>query len=749
MAKLQVYQYIFLAILIIILPKCISCLQIVAVLPLNHTDRPTSSWERGLEILPGAQVAIEFINQNLSQNNRFELLLLDSGTCRNEFKGKALIDFINLTLYRAPNLIGFVGLFCSSSEKLLSNLAFHIYDNITVVSSSASYTRNRQSLASSSYYHILQSGNVFVDVFSSLATHVGWSRVSVVTESSDEYFFSVAEALYNSSTATNAYNSVPFIQLHGSQPLTLFHELRRYNSKTIFLSTSIAVSIEVLCAAKEKGFTWPDYVWIVHSTTFADFDGAKHAAMCNIHEALEGTILLEHRLKAMNDTLHVGYQYSDYTRKYKEMLADLSTKINVTLQPNVYANLLHDSVWAFALALHSKTGSGEFHLPNHFKNISFNGAIGNVQFTSTLETRTGVDIFQVRNSNPVHEGYYHPTWQNITFIGSWINKSLPSNGHKIVTDRSSLLYTSILSVVIIMCVILVTLILILYVYYYKEPEIKSTSVMLSLLMFISCYVFLFYLILAIIYTRSLVPSTSPFNICTALAWLSISGIPLPLILATLLVKMLRVFRIFTLYGKIGKMCSDTALLIYVLLLISPCFLILTFWSAADPYTARTIVTEHPGFTQVEQRCFSRYLLVWIGLILVNIITLIVVLLTVAIKTRKIRQAHFKDTKKVNAFLFILLLVIFITLSYWMIFRTIGAKKGYSDITLHIAHIIIVVSCQGFLFVPKVLPPLQRSLSKQFRLKSLSSPTSLKTNSTTISLTTNQIKSVETKILGQT
>ena len=142
-----------------------------------------------------------------------------------------------------------------------------------------------------------------------------------------------------------------------------------------------------------------------------------------------------------------------------------------------------------------------------------------------------------------------------------------------------------------------------------------------------------------------------------------------------------------------------------------CLVILIFWSAVDPYTARTITTEYSSFAEVEQRCYCKYLLLWIGLLIVNILVLIVVLLVVAVKTRKIRQAHFKDTKKVNTFLFLLVTVIFLTLAYWMIFHTIGTKKGYSDITLRLVHIIIVASCQGFLFVPKVLPPLQRSVSK--------------------------------------
>ena len=198
--------------------------------------------------------------------------------------------------------------------------------------------------------------------------------------------------------------------------------------------------------------------------------------------------------------------------------------------------------------------------------------------------------------------------------------------------------------------------------------------------------------------------------------------------------MIRVFHIFNLYGKISKMYSDSAILVYELLLISPCIIILIFWTAVDTYTARTIATEHPRFTEVEQRCTCKYLLLWIGLLIVNFLILLVVLLVVAVKMRKIRQAHFRDTKKVNAFLFVLVIVIIIPVANWMIFRTIGAKKGYSDISIHLAHIIILVSCQGFFFVPKALSPLTRSVSKRYQLKMNSSTNTSKTQTSTVTLT---------------
>ena len=715
------------AILILLPPSCYPKHTIIAVLPLEHTDLPTLSWERGLEILPGAEVAIEHLNQyyNVSPEHQLELKVINSGKCTTEdYREDLVIHFLNLTERRNYSQIAVIGLFCSHTEQLLLNVAERIGINPILVSSSVSITSDSQT---SKYHHILPSTDSFIDAFSSLIGHLKHNRIAVIAQPTDSYFFRVAEALYDRATSTNAYKVIPFIQLHtGRTAESVFQELQQFSSNIIFLSANIDKSIDILCTAKRMGFIWPHYGWVVHSIRLGDFIAAELIAKCSIYYALEGVLLLSHKLNPL-----AGYATDhmfSYFEEYDKKLSDLGAKLSIPLSRNPYSIVLYNLVWVHAMDVYTQMNNSS---PGFINNIRY--AQTATAFNFTNRVRLGIDIYLIKNGTSILEGYYDHIWRNITFTGTLLNGPIPSDNHKIITDRASLVYASIASIVLLVCTILVTIILILYIYYFKEPEIKSTSVSLSLLMFFGCYIILLYLLLALIYTQSLVPSDSPFNICTAIIWLSITGVSLPLILATLMVKMLRVFHIFNLYGKISKMCSNSALLVYVFLLISPCVLILIFWTAVDPYTARTIAMEHFTFTEIEQRCTCKYLLLWIGLLLINILILITVLLIVAVKTRKIRQAHFKDTKKVNAFLFLLVTVIFLTLAYWMIFRTIGAKKGYSDITLHVAHIIIVASCQGFLFIPKVLPPLMRSVSKKYGLKWSSASNSSKTHTTTVTL----------------
>ena len=88
--------------------------------------------------------------------------------------------------------------------------------------------------------------------------------------------------------------------------------------------------------------------------------------------------------------------------------------------------------------------------------------------------------------------------------------------------------------------IFVTLTLMLYIWFHKEPEVKATSFALSLIAFVGCYVDLAYLVVLFCLNHTLdsinVPRDDSFYV--SLPWLANVGLSLPLMLATLLVRML-------------------------------------------------------------------------------------------------------------------------------------------------------------------------------------------------------------------
>ena len=71
------------------------------------------------------------------------------------------------------------------------------------------------------------------------------------------------------------------------------------------------------------------------------------------------------------------------------------------------------------------------------------------------------------------------------------------------------------------------------IYFHNEPSVKSTSVSFSMLIFTGCYVHILYVVYL-----TLNREYYTVDLCMVLVWLSGSGLSMPLIFATILVKML-------------------------------------------------------------------------------------------------------------------------------------------------------------------------------------------------------------------
>ncbi|MCG8621720.1 MAG: hypothetical protein MJE68_06940, partial [Proteobacteria bacterium] len=235
--------------------------------------------------------------------------------------------------------------------------------------------------------------------------------------------------------------------------------------------------------------------------------------------------------------------------------------------------------------------------------------------------------------------------------------------------------------------------------FHNEPSIKSTSVSISMLILTGCYILIGYSILLPVYQ---------LDFCMTLIWMSGIGLSMPLILATILLKMLRVYRIFTAYKILKKSAhlSDVALLVYTILILLPNLILLILWTAIDPeYIVETFM-EHPGYIENVIICHpSNYELTWYILALVYLLLLSVAVVIVAIKSRNIRLARFKDTKKVNTLIFFLFIVGYSIFSYWQILSDLEL----SYILPYAGHMLIAFLCQIILFVPKIWPAIQKKI----------------------------------------
>ena len=350
-------------------------------------------------------------------------------------------------------------------------------------------------------------------------------------------------------------------------------------------------------------------------------------------------------------------------------------------QPNPFSYLLHHAVMALTSLAHNRS------------KVSFDPKCSDAVY-----------IYQILNATQSPIGIFHgklgfTTVNRFSFQGD----QLP-----IVLEEFPLSFVMVLPV---LCLGANTALLILYIYFRNEPSVKASSSSLSLLLFLGCYIMIIYTII-VMFDESQSIKPLWLDLCMVHVWLSGIGLSMPIILATLLIKMLRVYYIFSLQTIMKRRVytSNCAHFIYTILAISPQIAILMLWTTFDTYHNDMRYVEHPGFITIEERCVSNYLNIWSILLLSFVILLSVAVVVVAIKSRKIRLKRFKDTKKVNLFIFLTFFIGVSMYTYWSIFRGDVLYKNVASYILYAGHIIMSILCQVLLFIPKIWPPLREKLS---------------------------------------
>ena len=388
-----------------------------------------------------------------------------------------------------------------------------------------------------------------------------WRKIGVITELASDitYFSQLAEELYERST------QIPNMEI------TVHHYRKTLTDgnfnipRIILISLRAKSAIELLCNAYNSNLTWPKHVWMIHSYQLEDFELSEPNVSCILPLALENVLLFREDFQSMSGTF--------------------------ARQKNVYSIWLHDAIWSTATAMtESKT------LVQATSNIT------------QIPIRMQIDIVQIRNSNNTIIAQYS---NELVFIDEVFKTIVPPDELTEVYGGGSLAYTVSLAAMICLSLIGTSIVLVGFIYFRHEPEIKSTSFSLSLLVFLGCYLTLIYLSLQL-HLHHPGPNQALAVLCFSLHLLSGLGIPSALILATIAVKMLRIYHIFNKHSptKLSRACSDSFLLMYVMLILSPMILVYIIWAFVDPYTGFLQHSANLDSIIVEKGCTSAYLTVW-------------------------------------------------------------------------------------------------------------------------------------------
>ena len=632
---------------------------LIIVLPQNSTDSEVPvTWQRAEEILPGALAAIEEAN-NYSVSFEFTLIKVNTGSYELSYSGNVLEVIADLVWEeKVSHIIGIAGVLHPNVLAVIDRFQLPI----------ASLVHSNESPNNSNVHYLTASTSTLIESVLAFLTEISPKKIGLITEIEQPYYLMVSSGI----NAKISISLNEIVQSHHKKSYSgIANKIFANNIHVILLNVGPSTALSVLCEAYKNGLTWPKYAWILHSYRLDDLlrSSVQSNPGCNVQKILEGIFIFQLTGEETN--------FSSYYSAHHIVN-------NGDPGFNPYADLLYHSVWALISSVDNRS-------------FSYSNSV-----SSQVHCNPGCSkIYIYHNINNM--GTLVGTYNGISHTLANVSKINFRDSDLAVVSRE---YLTPFLPLPLLCFLFNTILLILYIYFRNEPSVKSTSVSLSMLIFTGCYITILFSVCLTINRHYTV------DFCMLLCWLSGTGLSVPLILATVLVKMLRVYHIFTTFKilKNSALLSDCALLLYCILILSPNIVVLTLWTAIDPYRKVILFFEHPGFTRMEMSCHSNNTFGWFGLGCIYIFLLALATVIVAIKSRNIRRTHFKDTRKVNLNIFLTVNVGLSSLCYYLILLILRFTFA-SFVVIYFCHIFLAFLSQFTLFVPKIWPIIQAKLFK--------------------------------------
>jgi gamma-aminobutyric acid type B receptor len=703
----------------------------------SASDRAIPVWDRGLDISPAGHLAVEEINNRSDILPGYELGLIDvdSEACGVSVISRGVVNVYSELVNHSHCIMGVVGLYCTAVTNIISPIVSHkdIGGYVQIAASTSTLQDRTTPEASENLFHMVGLSNEFNEATLALMHALRWRRISLIHHTADFFHDSIAnDFVQRISTHVDfelvARLPIATTELHFEEA---FDTITDSEARISYWSVTATESAHLLCEAYNRGLYWPGYVYILREPSIDSI--LEVQTSCTREQlmiALNGAILLRYRLFADNNTiLESRLSYSEYWRMYTKKLEDFGSINNVTLSATTYANTLYDQVWAFGLAIDTLIESHNVSFENYtvesvnkisvllkseLKNLSFQGASssGKIQFNGSQKISSYISVFQIQNEIQTLIGIYDPSVGNVTNV----------NVSDFPEDTFNLEY-SLLPVWLGVCILLtqVTLLimistnLILTLVWRKKKEIKATSPILSTSMMVGCYFLCLKPIILIIYRMFELSEsdTEPLCILEHCMWIGFD-----LILATLFFKILRIYHIFREHQMtmMSKYWIDRYLFVYVVIVCIGKAFLLIVWYAIDRYHAKIIrvyikspVAHYDG----TLHCTSDNISVWTVITLLYSCVLLLMSMILAIMTRHNRSIY-KDTKKVNFFIFLVVFSLAITVPLWIVYHFNGGRETQSNIVEWLTYFSVPMFCQICLFIPKTLPLVLSEISSRIR-----------------------------------
>ena len=709
--------------------------------------RKHAGWSAGPDLLAAGRVAVKEINTRADILPGYELHMIEG---RHEACGltEANIGISDLAKYgMSPpyrTVIAVLGLFCSTSAKEIAQLAGKA--DILQLSAANSPIFDQKKDKYPNLWRVLVSADAYAQMMVKLMKFSQWNSIGVVQDLETIFHSGIAEkfvyiAPQNNITIKYHSGLVEVNQVFVNKSLD---EIKHKGVRIVFISATGPQTALLLCSAANRSMTYPDYLWIITdflvSSLIGEAEGINGCNKVLLEKALNGSLILYFSLDASDDTVFVngsGETYADYKRKYEQEVINTKAQYYDTGDEKgdvLYAGLLYDQVWALGLALNNiytlndslvdfiedisidNYRLRQFELTKQLEDslskISFRGATGTIKFTDDREVETPIDIFQVDLSVDPPElliGKYYFNNNSISIA----NTTLPSDAIRTEIIKLNIPVLIVLYTLTFADMILVSVVLIVFIYHRNRPQIKATSPWISTLIFIGCYCLCLVAFVRLLYSGTDMSDLMYAILCNSQTFLVFNG--MSLIFVTIFIKLLRIRKIFK--NKSLKYLSclwsnySLTTIVLVITIIPNVFVVL--WIAIDPLERQVniipITTSPLLYMEKHYTCgvsngtvLDIPLLGWYGFLFGYLAFFLLVIVILAAQTGNIKHGNFKDTKKVNAFIFLFVLTFSVTsLMLWM-FTSIIYLRNIAHIVMIVGMLLMVLECQVMLFLPKLV-----------------------------------------------
>ena len=525
---------------------------------------------------------------------------------------KGVPQLLEILLDPAVEVIGVTGVISDKIEEFYSPLITHFDERIP------------QKYANNYLPSLEDTANAVIKILQQL----NWTKVTII-QSNDCKYEKVANHLKTAGNTT-----YDFIAINEHTIVQTIQKLKYGETKIFLILAPPHISSSIIHKAIEEGVVWPDYVWVVV---------LLEPATLALSPMWENVLLIMYKSPTLD--------YSNTT-----------CTENVSSTSNFYSSLLYDAVWQVLMANKSLLISS-LRFPSKSSNTKHEHQAKDSQLLLVL--------YIVRNKSLLELGHYNVT-DSFTILLNIVD--LPIDQLPIHSINSFRLLLVSLCIMIFVTCILAFVNFSLVVAFRKEKEVRAASFALTIVIYTASCLLIVSSTIAVLLLMLTIPNKTLRDfICSSLLCCFRTG--LSVLLLTYILKTLRIWRIFSHFGKLSAAWSDSRLLV-VVLIGSAVMLILSIVSASD---LKYIIirsfrndTAPPYYEYIPtclnnstSRSHTLAILLAEEILVAYFVFLLIFLLILSLKTHNINRSNFKETKRTNIFIMVYvfsqcLLVILVT-----------------------------------------------------------------------------------------